>query len=81
MKSGEKIGGRDEDVVIHVRKHKVGRVKNEEVRKKLNIGEVSTKLREAKLLWAGHVWLLYLKNLLFILLYFILFYEVYLLRL
>ena len=30
--------------------------RNEEVRKKLNTGEVSTKLREVRLQWAGHVW-------------------------
>ena len=35
---------------------RLDRVKNEEVRKKLNTGEVSTKLREARLWWAGHVW-------------------------
>ena len=35
---------------------RLDRVKNEEVRKKLNTGEVSTKLREARLRWPGHVW-------------------------
>ena len=35
---------------------RLDRVKNEEVRKNLNTGEVSTKLREARLWWAGHVW-------------------------
>ena len=33
---------------------RLDRVRNEEVRKKLNTGEVSTKLREARLRWAGH---------------------------
>ena len=35
---------------------RLDRVRNKEVRKKLNTGEVSTKLREARLRWAGHVW-------------------------
>ena len=35
---------------------RLDRVRNEEVRKKLNTGEVSTKLREARLQWAGHLW-------------------------
>ena len=35
---------------------RLDRAKNEEVRKKLNTGEVSTKSREVRLRWAGHVW-------------------------
>ena len=35
---------------------RLDRVKNEKVRKKLNTGEMSAKLREARLWWAGHVW-------------------------
>ena len=35
---------------------RLDRVSNEEVRKKLNTGEVSMKLREVRLWWAGYMW-------------------------
>ena len=35
---------------------RLDRVRNEDVRKKLNTGEVSTKSREARLWWTGHMW-------------------------